>query len=192
MNRMPVVDTSSSARDRILHGAMELFAERGFGSTSVKSIAERAGVSQGLMYRYFDSKDALLRAIFEEGLRGVWSTFGSAEDGDPFQAIEMLMHRSFAAVAERSSLWRLIYALRHQRGVLERVSPEIAAAGAEIELALERLCRRAGLPEPAIEAKALFALIDGANQHRVLDPDGYPVERVIEATVAKLRLAAAR
>lgn len=171
---------------------MDLFAEQGFGSTSVKAIAERAGVSQGLMYRYFESKDALLRAIFEEGLRGVWSTFDATEGDDPLVAIEKLMRRSFEAVEERSSLWRLLYALRHQSGVLARISPEIAAAFADIERALEALCARAGLPEPAIEAKALFALIDGANQHRVLDPKGYPVERVIEATVAKLRLAASR
>ena len=80
--------TETPARDRIMAAALELFATHGFGSTSVKAIAERAGVSQGLMYRYFESKDALLRAIFEEGLRGVWSTFDATEGDDPLVAIE--------------------------------------------------------------------------------------------------------
>lgn len=49
--------------DEILGVAARLFAERGFHRTTTKDIAEAAGVAEGTLYNYFDSKDALLFGI---------------------------------------------------------------------------------------------------------------------------------
>ena len=62
--------------------ALELFARDGFGSTSIKAVAKRAGVSPALIYTYFESKDALLRAIFEEGFEDIISTLPEDEPGE--------------------------------------------------------------------------------------------------------------
>ncbi|HET6318307.1 MAG TPA: TetR/AcrR family transcriptional regulator [Chloroflexota bacterium] len=45
--------------------ALEAFATHGFDGTSVKDLAEAAGATQGLLYHYFPSKDALLEAALE-------------------------------------------------------------------------------------------------------------------------------
>jgi len=168
---MPVSEqilTTPSNRSRLLESAKQLFASRGFGGTSIKEIARHAGVSQGLMYSYFASKDELLRAIFDEGVQGIWSTMPAASD-DPFADIETLLRQSFAAVEGNESLWRLLYTLRFQHEIVRRLSFDIEALGASVETGLAKLCSRAGLAKPEIEAKALFALIDGANQHRTLN-----------------------
>ena len=60
-----VLVTEPSRRDRLTSAAAELFAERGFHRATVPAIAERAGVSVGLLYRYFPSKTALAQAIVE-------------------------------------------------------------------------------------------------------------------------------
>lgn len=52
-------------RNQLIDTALALFAEKGVESTTIKDIAERAGVAQGLVYHYFDSKDDLLWAIIE-------------------------------------------------------------------------------------------------------------------------------
>jgi len=52
-------------RNQLIDTALALFAEKGVESTTIKDIAERAGVAQGLVYHYFDSKDALFYAIIE-------------------------------------------------------------------------------------------------------------------------------
>lgn len=44
--------------------ATELFAERGFGGTTMKAIADRAGVSPGLLYRYFPGKAAVVLELY--------------------------------------------------------------------------------------------------------------------------------
>jgi len=53
-------------RESIMTAALELFVERGFFGTAVPEIADRAGVGAGTIYRYFDSKEALVNAIYRE------------------------------------------------------------------------------------------------------------------------------
>ncbi len=51
--------------EAILQAALELFAERGFHGTTVPEIADRARVGAGTIYRYFDSKEAIVNAVYQ-------------------------------------------------------------------------------------------------------------------------------
>ena len=53
-------------RRQILDAAVRAFAKRGYHACRVSDIAEEAGVAYGLVYHYFESKDAVLEAIFRE------------------------------------------------------------------------------------------------------------------------------
>ena len=53
-------------REAIMNAALELFIHRGFYGTAVPEIAERAGVGAGTIYRYFESKEALVNAIYRD------------------------------------------------------------------------------------------------------------------------------
>jgi AcrR family transcriptional regulator len=53
-------------RARILDAARVCFAERGFHGASIANIAQAAGISQGLIYRYFTNKAAIVHAIVDE------------------------------------------------------------------------------------------------------------------------------
>jgi AcrR family transcriptional regulator len=55
-------------RERILGAAQACFVESGFHAASMATIAETAGMSPGLIYRYFDSKNAIILAIIEQQL----------------------------------------------------------------------------------------------------------------------------
>jgi len=57
---------SGDKREAIVDAALELFVERGFYGTAVPEIAERAGVGAGTIYRYFESKEALVNAIYRQ------------------------------------------------------------------------------------------------------------------------------
>lgn len=50
---------------QILHGAIAFFAERGFGGQT-RELAQQLGISQGLLYRYFPTKESLIEQIYEE------------------------------------------------------------------------------------------------------------------------------
>lgn len=55
-------------RRQILDAARQVFSGKGFDNTNVSDVAAAAGVSQGTIYHYFDSKDDLFMAVFEDWL----------------------------------------------------------------------------------------------------------------------------
>lgn len=58
----------TSVADDVLRAALGLFAAQGYANTSVQQVVERAGVTKGAMYHYFQSKDDLLFAIYDRML----------------------------------------------------------------------------------------------------------------------------
>lgn len=62
--RPKAVEADTGKREKILDAALELFAERGFHGTAVPLVAERAGVAAGTLYRYFESKEALVNELY--------------------------------------------------------------------------------------------------------------------------------
>jgi len=58
-----------SKRERILRAAIDVFAQSGYFNARVSEIAKAAGVADGTIYLYFDSKEDLLNAIAQRGLR---------------------------------------------------------------------------------------------------------------------------
>jgi len=57
---------SAETRARILDAAMELFRRQGFEETTMREIAAEAGVATGAAYYYFDSKDAIALAFYDQ------------------------------------------------------------------------------------------------------------------------------
>ena len=53
-------------REQILESALRVFARKGFARSTNKDIAIEAGITPGLIYHYFESKEALLQAVIEE------------------------------------------------------------------------------------------------------------------------------
>ena len=52
----------------LLAAALELFVDKGYAATRLDDVAARAGVAKGTLYLYFDNKDALFRAVVEQGI----------------------------------------------------------------------------------------------------------------------------
>lgn len=57
---------STDTREKILHAAFTVLSREGYENTSVKEIAEQAGVAQGLVHYYFKSKQVLVLAVLAE------------------------------------------------------------------------------------------------------------------------------
>lgn len=71
-------------RNRILDAAEECFIRYGFHAASMSRIAETAGVSQGLAYRYFKNKNAIILAIIERQLERRHSFLAESDNADTF------------------------------------------------------------------------------------------------------------
>ena len=61
---------AAATRARVLAGAHELFLSKGFAATTIREVAEFAGVSQETIYKSFGNKAALLKAVYDVALAG--------------------------------------------------------------------------------------------------------------------------
>jgi TetR/AcrR family transcriptional regulator, fatty acid metabolism regulator protein len=69
-------------RRQILQAAVRTFADKGYHTARVSDIAKEAGVAYGLVYHYYESKEALLEAIFKETWGAMLDTVRSVEQLD--------------------------------------------------------------------------------------------------------------
>lgn len=69
MNNKKTNETRSErTRQAIIDAGVALFHDRGYHATSVRDLVERAGITKGAFYHHFDSKETLLRIIYQEYL----------------------------------------------------------------------------------------------------------------------------
>lgn len=92
--------TDGSRRSELLAIAAQLFAERGFRNTTVRDIADAAGILSGSLYHHFDSKESIVDEIlstFQEELFGQYDEI-LASDLDPRAKFEQAVLVSFDAI----------------------------------------------------------------------------------------------
>jgi TetR/AcrR family fatty acid metabolism transcriptional regulator len=74
------VATTGDRRQQILAAAVRTFAGRGYEATRVGDIAAEAGVAYGLVYHYFESKEAVLEAVFRQEWGRLLAAIAAAEE----------------------------------------------------------------------------------------------------------------
>jgi AcrR family transcriptional regulator len=99
-------DTQSlTRREQLLQIAAELFASKGFRNTTVRDIADAAGILSGSLYHHFDSKESMVDEIlrtFQEELFGQYDEI-LANDADPRAKLEQAVRVSFDAIDRHHS-----------------------------------------------------------------------------------------
>jgi AcrR family transcriptional regulator len=101
-------------RATILRQAELLFMERGYANTHMAAIAREAGVTKGLVYWYFETKEALFQQVAVDMRRRLRQTQGDAIAGidDPLERLYVGIVESVRFIAEHHRLYEMISALR--------------------------------------------------------------------------------
>lgn len=63
---MRTIKDSDTRKQEILSGALKVFSEKGYDKTTISDIAKELGISQGLCYRYYSSKEEIYEAALTE------------------------------------------------------------------------------------------------------------------------------
>ncbi len=90
-----------SRRSELLAIAARLFAEKGFRNTTVRDIADAAGILSGSLYHHFDSKESMVDEIlstFQEELFGQYDAILASSDLEPLAKLEQAVLVSFDAI----------------------------------------------------------------------------------------------
>ncbi len=74
-------------REEILRASLDLFICKGYAATKIKDIADAVGMSAGLLFHYFDSKETLYEELIKYGISGPMGTVAQADE-DPLAFFE--------------------------------------------------------------------------------------------------------
>jgi AcrR family transcriptional regulator len=156
----------SSARERILATANELFYREGVRAIGVDTVVERSGVSKTTLYRVFDSKDALIAAFAAERDRLNWEWWDRIEEqhpDDPRALLEALL----SEIARRigGPAYRGCPFLNLATEFPDENHPGCVAARAnkeEMRARLATIVARLGVGDPNRVASQIALIINGA------------------------------
>jgi len=171
-------------RALILQAALKLFADEGFHSTSISRIAKSAGISKGLMYNYFKSKEALLKDIVISGISDLTGTFDPNRDGIlTTEELEFFINQIFEILKTNTKYWKLYFAIILQPSVLKMIETDFSKIIAPMFQMLEEYFRRKGYKNPELESKLFGAMLDGLSFHYVIDPSNFPLEKIKQTLI---------
>jgi AcrR family transcriptional regulator len=100
-------------RQLIEYAALGLFTKQGFNGTNIRDIAEAAGVSTGMIYAYFPSKEALFTSLVHsrEAAMSILRVEMFRDLEEPFspRGLKVLANSIRTIVYDNSDYWRLMY-----------------------------------------------------------------------------------
>lgn len=122
----------------IMDTALQHFANQGFHATTINHIAKHAGISKGLMYNYFKSKEDLLSEIIKKSVSEIYNYFDIDRDGylscDEF---EFFIRKLSRILSEKRTFWRLFFQVLMQSEVREEFLGTIIGNGSLFKSANE-------------------------------------------------------
>lgn len=158
----PVKKSDSHTADDIARVAVALFAEYGYDATSVRMIAEAAGVTCPTLYYHFGSKEGLARAVLLAPLSQVTGTLQSLLDRsmDPVARLVQAVHAYFEFSREDPHRARFIYAVMFgplDRSLATRLDEHIRRNNELLRQIASSLADE-GLVPPALVGELILAL----------------------------------
>ncbi|MCX5270780.1 TetR/AcrR family transcriptional regulator [Streptomyces virginiae] len=98
--KKPQVTASPERRRELLDTAAEVFAAQGYNATTVRKIADAAGMLAGSLYYHFDSKESMVDEILSAFLTELWDGYDTvlAAGLGPRETIEALVTESFREI----------------------------------------------------------------------------------------------
>ena len=179
------------SRRRIVDAAAALMAERGFAGTSIAAVSQRSGLPSGSIYWHFESKEALLAAVMEEGARRWFEALPRIDDlpTEPGARIAALFDVSESSLEAHPEFLRLLLLIALERRDVDPAS--LAVIRRVRERALDSIRRMLAVLLAPLKlrdarriadefARLVLVVSDGAFVAQHIDPDQSDVRRSYE------------
>ncbi len=175
---------SSDTREKILQAAFAVLSRQGYENTSIKDIAEEAGVAQGLVHYYFKSKQQLVIAVLFEVCKkmDVYTAEGTEGAMAAFENFKVLLRTR----PDAHTLYiQLIGVGLHDKEIGAGIRENIRTERAHVEdLARQVLAEREADPTPARAiASAVWAGVLGIMVQKMVDPE-FDADEAVDALAA--------
>ena len=174
-----------ASKEKIIDAALELFATRGYLATSITAIGQRAGISKGLMYHYFESKEQLLREMINDLMSQGEQEMHKLLTDDPKETFRNFIKLFFKELRDNHQRWRFLFQLTTQIDRFDFVH-ELAVNKARGYLQIfEGLFEQMGWEDPRGEAVTVAALMDGIGVQLYVLRDDYHLDEMEQLLLKK-------
>jgi TetR/AcrR family transcriptional repressor of bet genes len=182
-------------REQLILATIRSVADRGLADTTIATVAQEAGLSQGIVNLHFRSKDGLLtetlRYLADE-YRSACHEAAATGEVSPVAGLLAMVELDFRrSICSRDKLavWFAFWGERRFRPTYRRICAERDRSYDDmVRLMCARLCEEGGYPgvEPAVVADGLSALTDGLWLDLLVRPDTMSRERARRITLSYL------
>ena len=159
--------------------ALELFVTKGFSETKISDIAEALGISVGLLFHYFDSKEALYRSLVEMGIEAAKRP-EKIEYSAPIEYFTKTVSGLFGAAKAQPWVFQMFVLMSQARrpGIPEDIR-QLALSVDQIGFSAEIIKQgqeQGGIREgdPKALAFAFWCSVQGIMEQHLITPD-YPL-----------------
>ena len=181
-------------RKQILDASLRLFSEKGFARTSVRDIAQAAGITDAAIYYHFESKRELLEALIEE--RGFTSALQDLERAEldhvtvtPFEAISSIATGALALMYANRDLMKvlLVQAMAEDTVAMEEYRTLVRRWERAEARILKHYLQRGLLRTPDADelAKQLVVSVIGAFADYVMSPADAPANGAVPLALTR-------
>ena len=171
----------------IMQAGLELFGQFSIESTSIAMIAKKAGISKGLIYNYFESKESLIVAIVTDGLQKFTDVIPQIENtalSKP-QLINYL-EVTFTVLENNISYWKLYFSILLQPSVMKLVESQLMETLMPIIQLMTGYYKNLGYSNPMAHAMFLGATLDGISMNYMINPKEFPLQEIKNILIQKL------
>jgi AcrR family transcriptional regulator len=167
--------------------ALELFAENGFHATSISQIAKKAGISKGLAYNYFQSKNEILEEILETSSNEIYENLDINKDGVlTEEEFYYFIRKTFHLINSNKRFWKLYTSVVLQTNIPESKNRALTEKLAPTLNMFRNFLISKGSKDPAGDMMVISTLLKGASII-MISSDFYPSELLEEKIIAAIQ-----
>jgi len=178
----------SEKRIKILEVATTLFAEQGYERTSVTNICEKAGVSKGLIYHHFKSKDLILIEIFTEPTNKMLSLSKQSHTKiKPNIQLVNLIESIFTQLVNDKMFFQLNLNIMFQPSTKKILQKQIYERGQILFDSVKNIFDELLAENSIVNTYIFIAEIDGIALNYLSVFENYPLKKIKEQLINKYK-----
>lgn len=170
---------------KIITVALQLFSKKGFESTSISDIAKAAGISKGLTYNYFKSKDELLEASLSYILMNVAVVLQKTQlIADPYKRLEFHIRTNFDLLKKHPDFWKMFIVLSLQLDKSSNSAKILKEHWKQLFENAINIFKEMGYENYLEMAYQFGAIMDGLSmQYILLNDPSFPFDETLEKII---------
>ena len=164
-------------KDLILRTALKVFAQEGYHASSVNKIADKANISKGLIYNYFESKEDLLNNIVSNIMDRYMEKYPPIDSIPNDSHIEYFIDQSFEFILEDKARAKLLFALTAQSIVMDLMTKITMQKAEPFMNNVMNFFEIKKYDDPEGMMHYFFSTLEGIQLHVIFNPL-YPIDKV--------------